>query len=78
MYSIYKNTISDTFLPMVERLRNERATFPRTILYCRHYEDCAELYMLFKNALAADFTEPPGSPDLATNVPPGRYVHELY
>ena len=26
-------TISDTFLPMVERLRNERATFPRTIVY---------------------------------------------
>ena len=57
-------TISDTFLPMVERLRNERARFPRTIVYCRRYGDCAELYMLFKNALAADFTEPPGSPNL--------------
>jgi hypothetical protein len=37
------------------------------------YEDCAELYQLFKDTLSADFTEPPGS-----NVPSGRYVHELH
>ena len=27
-------------------------------------ESCAELYTVFKNALAGDFTEPRGSPDL--------------
>ena len=65
MYSVRKiTTTSDTFLPMVERLRNERTTFPRTIVYCRRYDDCAELYQLFKDTLSADFTEPPGSPDL--------------
>ena len=65
MYSVRAmSTVSDTFVPMVERLRKERTTFPRSIIYCRRYEDCAELYLLFKNALATDFTDPPGSPDV--------------
>ena len=65
MYSVRKmTTVSDTFLLMVERLRSERIMFPRTIIYCRRYEECAELYMLFKSVLGADFTEPPGAPDL--------------
>ena len=63
MYSVRKiTTVSDTFLPMVERLCSERILFPRTIIYCRRYEECAELYML--SILGADFTEPSGAPDL--------------
>ena len=65
MYSVRKmTTVSDTFLPMVERLGSERIMFPRTIIYCRRYEECVELYMLFKSVLGVDFTEPPGAPDL--------------
>lgn len=65
MYSVMSmTTVADTFLPMVERLRKERISFPRTIIYCRRYEDCAELYQLFRDNLSLDFTEPPGSPDL--------------
>lgn len=56
-------TITQTFRPMVERLRHERAKFPRTIIYCRRYEDCSDLYD-FKDKLGRDFTDPSGTPDL--------------
>ena len=57
-------TTSETFLSMVDRLRNDRTNFPRTIVYCRRYEDCADVYQFFKDKLGTEFTESPGSPDL--------------
>ena len=57
-------TIQVTFLPMLEHLHEMRVKFPRTIVCCRRYEDCANLYIYFKKGLQASFTEPPGAPDL--------------
>ena len=57
-------TISETFSPMLERLRADRLDFPQTIVYCRRYEHCSNLYLYFKRQLGMDFTEPPGAPDL--------------
>ncbi len=34
------------------------------IIYCRRFDDCADLYLFFRDQLGADFTEPPSSPDL--------------
>ena len=66
MYCIGKfSTIPETFLPIVDRLRNDRASFPRTIVYCRRYEHCANLYAFFRESLRNEFTEPRGAPDLA-------------
>ena len=74
MYSVRSmTTVADTFLPMVEKLCKERVLFPRTIIYCRRYEDCAELYQLFKDSLSLQFTEPPGSPDL-----PNFHLVDMY
>ena len=56
--------------PMVKKLQTEKNTFPRTIIYCRRFADCAELYSYFEKELRDDFTEPPGYPD----VPDARYV----
>ena len=61
---------TDMFQPMIERLRTEKLSFPRTIIYCRRFSDCADLYSLFRNQLGFDFTEPPNSPD----VPAARCV----
>ena len=38
---------------------------PRTNTYCRIYEDCADLYMYFRDKLGENFTEPIKSPDLS-------------
>ena len=37
----------------------------RVIIYCRKYEDCADLYIYFRDELGENFTEPPKSPDLS-------------
>ena len=65
MYAVAKFvSVQDSFRRTVERLRRERSEFPRMIIYCRRFEDCANLYLYFKNELQGDFTEPPNLPDL--------------
>ena len=44
-------SLHESFSKVVERLQNERTTFPRMIVYCRRFEDCANLYLHFKNEL---------------------------
>ncbi len=64
MYSVAPfTTIQETFHPIVERLRRDKSAFPRTIIYYRWFDDCADLYLIFRDQLGADFTEPPNSPD---------------
>lgn len=58
------STIEETFLPIVKKVERERARCPRMIIYCRNYQDCADLYIFFKGCLGVNFTEPPGAPDL--------------
>ena len=38
---------------------------PRIIIYCRKYEECAGLYIYFRDELGETFTEPVKSPDLS-------------
>ena len=65
MYAVSSFTsMQETFHPVLARLRRDRALFPRMIIYCRRFEECADLYMYFKKGLGADFTEPSGAPDL--------------
>ena len=49
----------DSFSNIVEWLQNERTIFPRMIVYCRRFEDCANLYLHFKNELKGNFTKSP-------------------
>ena len=70
--STFKN-IADTFHPLLTRLRTERVAFPRMIIYCRRYEECADLYIHFKEQLGDEFTEPCGIPDM-----PGYRLVDMY
>lgn len=45
-------------------IRRQRQRLPRIIIYCRKIDDCASLYLYFKEQLGMDFIEPPGAPDL--------------
>lgn len=58
-------TMAESFKPVVERLRCQRSSFPRMIIYCRRFEDCADVYIHLQKQMGADFTEPPNSPDQA-------------
>ena len=57
-------SISETFSPLLERLKVERQSMPRMIVYCRTYNLCSDLYVFFRRSLGNDFTEPPNSPEL--------------
>ena len=37
---------------------------PRTIIFCRRYVECAQIYGLFQQYLNESFTDPPGAPNL--------------
>ena len=50
-------TISETFDPIVEVLKEEGPTFPR-------YIECADIYLYFKTKLGKNFTFPAGAPDI--------------
>lgn len=47
------------------KLKEQRITFPKTVLYVRTYTDCCSVYMLVKGKLGSAFTEPPGCPNVA-------------
>ena len=59
--SEYK-TLSETFEPMLRRLRHERTICPHTIIYCRRLEDCANLYLYFMSEMGESFTKPHETP----------------
>ena len=66
MYAVEScESLEQSFGPFVERLRNERTTMLRTIVYCRSYTDCADVYIYFRQNLGTMFTEPPGAPDIS-------------
>ncbi len=65
--------VSDTFQPMVQRLKEQRTKMPRVIIYCRRFEVCSDVYVLFRDHLGINFTEPPDSPDT-----PGFRLVDMY
>ncbi|SMN01451.1 ATP-dependent DNA helicase RecQ [uncultured Candidatus Thioglobus sp.] len=58
-------TITDTFSPLLRRLQRERISLGRTIIYCRTYDSCSNLYLYFKHGLDEGFTEPLDAPDMS-------------
>ena len=58
-------SIDVTFAPVLEKLLRNRVNFPRTIIYCRRYEECADIYLHFRSHMGKEFTEPKGAPDLS-------------
>lgn len=66
MYAVRSfKSIPVTFGPLLEKLRKERQAFPRTVIYCQHLEECADLWLYFKSNLKNELTEPIGAPNLS-------------
>ena len=59
------STVEESFHPFVTRLRAERTTFPRMIVYARSFDMCSSIYLYFKTEMGEDFTEPVDAPDLS-------------
>ena len=64
---------------LLHRLRDKRTICPRTIIYCRRLEDCANLYFYFKSKMGESFTEPCiWSPLTTFKVQASRHVHKFH
>ena len=59
-----KESLNVAFLPMLKQVQKECICFPRTIIYCRKFSNCGNLYAMFRDFLGQAFTEPQDAPDL--------------
>ena len=65
IYSVHTfESMEGTFNQMIQTLKKERTKMPRTILYCQHQDNCAQLYLQMKLMLGEEHVEPLGAPDL--------------
>ena len=49
---------------LISDLCQQRREFPKTLIFCRKYSDCTNLYLQIRNVMDVNFTEPPGKPDI--------------
>ena len=57
-------SIEETFSPIIRAITINALNVPKTIIYCRHMDDCADLYSFFRETLKEKFTLPIGAPDI--------------
>lgn len=60
----HKPDVEDMVSTLAYTLKNLKTAMPKTIIFCRRYNECAEIYSLFQQYLGEEFTEPPNAPDL--------------
>lgn len=68
MYSVSKFvSVETSFGPLLEQIKKLGVSLPRTIIYCRRYEDTSSLYQYLRAGLrlAGGFVEPSDAPDLS-------------
>ena len=63
---VKSSTVKESFLPLVHDIRRLRMSSEKTIVFCRTYNDCANIFRFMKKQLGNEYTEPIGAPDLAT------------
>ena len=61
-YSVCRNErgLEETFSPLVEELRQKRKRMDRTIIFCRTYDQCAQIYMFMVDRLGKEMMDPIG------------------
>ena len=59
-----KPALEDLVSSLARTLQNLRTAMPRTIIFCRRYVECAQIYSLFQQCLKAEFTDPPNAQNL--------------
>lgn len=73
MYAVTlkSKTMEETFAPLVEKLRRQRANMGRVIVFCRRYEDVTRIYLYMKSRLGQEMFDPNGAPNLV------KYMYHL-
>ena len=59
------SSTEEAFTPLIRNLAQLKLQMGRTIIFCSTLNECASLYILFKNALGSNFLHPCDAPDLS-------------
>lgn len=57
-----KSSIEEAFTPLLSEIQKKRTTVDRTIIFCRSYTSCTNIYFFIKSQLGASISEPKGFP----------------
>lgn len=60
-----KTTIADVFAPVVDDLVVNKRDAQRTIVFCRNFKECFDVYQYFRMQLKQDLYYPPTAPHLS-------------
>ena len=60
-----KLDIENVFNPLAEEVCIKRSSMDRTIIFCRSYDQCSEIYLTLKSRLGSKITDPVEVPGLA-------------
>ena len=55
--------IDDLSSQLADEFKERRINFPKTVIFCRSYKDCGDLFVMLRHKLGEDYTEPKGYPD---------------
>lgn len=58
-------TVDELAQSLCDEFNEKRANFPKTILFCRRYIDCSQIFITLRSKLGNGITEPPDYPDLS-------------
>ena len=65
MYSVSSfESVGVTFRKFADMLKRERTDFPKTIIYGRSFDMCANIYLFLQDQLGLSFTNPKDAPDI--------------
>ena len=65
-YSVeMKGELEESFYFLAEKLQSLRTKMEKTIIFCRTYNDCSQLFLFFRDVLEEEITDPIGFPDIA-------------
>ena len=67
MYAVGSNfdNVEDTFGPVVMKLKAQRTSFPKMVIFVRSLSMAGNIYLYFMNELGDDATEPKDAPNLS-------------
>ena len=51
---------SDLSSQLADEFKDRRINFPKTVIFCRSYKDCGDLFVMLRHKLGEDYTEPKG------------------
>ena len=59
-----KQTLDEFSFELSQKIKYEKFNYPKTIVFCRNYKDCTNLFLTLAEHLGEDATYPTGYPNL--------------